>query len=67
MPLYEYRCRACGETFDQLRPAAAADDPADCPAGHYDTVRLLSLFAAPSKGASDIGPAAGCCGGGCCG
>jgi putative FmdB family regulatory protein len=67
MPLYEYRCRACGDTFDRLRPAAAADDPVECPTGHDDTVRLLSLFSAPSTARSESGTATGCCGGGCCG
>jgi len=59
---------------------AAADDPAPCPAGHSDTVRLLPTVAVTgvsSKGFSmpapkpSGGPAGGggggCCGGGCCG
>ncbi len=47
MPRYEFRCRACAaggapETFEVDRPMTAAADPAACPAGHADTVKLLS-------------------------
>ncbi len=42
MPTYEFRCRACGDTFTENRPMAQSSDPATCPAGHPDTVRLLS-------------------------
>jgi putative FmdB family regulatory protein len=70
MPRYEYRCRACGDTFELNRPMAQASQPASCPSGHDDTVKLLSTVAvtgaAPSAGEA---PSAGggCCGGGCCG
>ncbi|MGW6296858.1 FmdB family zinc ribbon protein [Streptomyces sp. NPDC055058] len=56
MPRYEYRCRTCGDTFELSRPMAESSAPAACPAGHDDTVKLLSTVA--------VG---GCCGGGCCG
>lgn len=71
MPLYEFRCRTCDDTFEVRRPMSQAGDPATCPAGHDDAVRLLSVFAsvgAPSGGSS---PApmprmtGGGCGGGC--
>ncbi|MFI1395263.1 zinc ribbon domain-containing protein [Streptomyces sp. NPDC020681] len=68
MPRYEYRCRSCGDTFEVNRPMARSADPASCPEGHEDTVKLLSAVAvggtksapAPSAGGG------GCCGGGCC-
>ena len=64
---YEYRCRACGATFEERRSMAAADAPAVCPEGHADTTRLLSVFA--STGGANPGPApstgGGCCGGAC--
>ncbi|MFF5634665.1 zinc ribbon domain-containing protein [Streptomyces sp. NPDC012825] len=70
MPRYEYRCRTCGDTFELSRPMAESSDPAACPAGHDDTVKLLSAVAvggsaaaAPAQG----GGGGGCCGGGCCG
>ncbi|NMB75950.1 MAG: zinc ribbon domain-containing protein [Myxococcales bacterium] len=31
MPLYEYRCPACGERFELLRSASERDDEAQCP------------------------------------
>ncbi|NML49326.1 zinc ribbon domain-containing protein [Streptomyces sp. R302] len=71
MPRYEYRCRTCGDTFELSRPMAESSDPAACPAGHDDTVKLLSAVAVGGSAASSQAPAAsgggGCCGGGCCG
>lgn len=68
MPLYEYRCRACGQTFERLRPASEADAPAACDDGHDDTTRLLSLIAAPRTSSAGPAPGSGtCCGGTCCG
>ncbi|MET9722441.1 FmdB family zinc ribbon protein [Streptomyces zaomyceticus] len=74
MPRYEFRCRTCGDTFELSRPMAESSDPASCPAGHDDTVKLLSAVAV---GGSATAPAAapapsgggggGCCGGGGCG
>ncbi|MFJ9909058.1 zinc ribbon domain-containing protein [Streptomyces sp. NPDC101152] len=72
MPRYEYRCRSCGDTFEVNRPMVRSSDPATCPAGHEDTVKLLSTVAV---GGTASAPAAapqragggGCCGGGCCG
>ncbi|HWL44354.1 MAG TPA: zinc ribbon domain-containing protein [Ilumatobacter sp.] len=69
MAVYEYRCRTCDDTFEQRRPMTAAGDPAECPQGHTDTVRLLSMFARAGVAAGVAAPAAsgggGCCGGGC--
>lgn len=53
----------------------AAGDPADCPRGHADTVKLLSTVALAGRASTRpagvaAGPpagAGGCCGGGCCG
>ncbi len=72
MPRYEFRCRACGDTFEVERPMSSASEPASCPSGHDDTVKLLTTArvsvgggsAAPSSAPSGGG---GCCGGGCCG
>jgi putative FmdB family regulatory protein len=75
MPRYDIRCRSCGATFEVQRSMATADDPAQCPNGHDDTVRLLPTIAvtgiaaggspAPAP-APSAGGGGGCCGGGCC-
>ncbi|MFM9441787.1 FmdB family zinc ribbon protein [Streptomyces acidiscabies] len=68
MPRYEYRCRTCGDTFELSRPMAESSAPADCPAGHGDTVKLLSTVAVGGTAAAPkSGGGGGCCGGGCCG
>jgi putative FmdB family regulatory protein len=66
VPRYDFRCRTCGDTFEVSRPMAEASEPAACPGGHDDTVRLLSTVAvtgASSGGGS--GGGGGCCGGAC--
>ncbi len=71
MATYEYRCRACGTTFEMRRAMADSDAPAPCPEGHLDTTRLLSVFASVSGGAGPAPSApmpsggGGCCGGAC--
>ncbi|MER7764954.1 zinc ribbon domain-containing protein [Streptomyces sp. NPDC097619] len=68
MPRYEYRCRTCGDTFELNRPMAESSAPAACPAGHDDTVKLLSAVAVGGTAAAPARPAGGgCCGGGGCG
>jgi putative FmdB family regulatory protein len=71
MPRYEYRCRACGSTFEVTRPMSESSAPCACPEGHDDTVKLLSAVAVGgiSTGAGP-GPGPGgfaASGGGCCG
>jgi len=67
MPRYEYRCRACGDTFEVNRPMSEASVKTACPAGHDDTVKLLSTIALTGRGGSaPAGPPSGG-GGGCCG
>ena len=71
MPRYEFRCRECSDVFEVNRPMSASGDPADCPAGHTDTVKLLSTvaLAGARAGAAARAPVpaggGGCCGGGC--
>ena len=73
MPRYDFRCRQCSTTFEVDRPMAAAGDPAPCPGGHTDTVKLLSTVALGGRAGAGRPPVAaapgggGCCGGGCCG
>lgn len=71
MPRYDFRCRECADTFTVTRPMAQAGDPAECPAGHGDTVKLLTTVAVGGLAGSGRAPApvggggGGCCGGGC--
>ncbi len=62
MPVYEFRCRTCDATFDERRPMADADEPAACPLGHGNAVRLLPVFATTGLASQ---PASGGCGGNC--
>jgi putative FmdB family regulatory protein len=77
MPRYDYRCRACGETFEVLRSMTSVE-PVTCPGGHDDTTKLLPTVALTGRGALAQasgrglgGPAptsragGGCCGGAC--
>ncbi|GAA3227132.1 FmdB family zinc ribbon protein [Nonomuraea helvata] len=66
MPRYDFRCRACGSTFEVSRPMSASNDPASCPEGHDDTVKLLSTVSMTGGAAAPKASGGGCCGGGCC-
>jgi putative FmdB family regulatory protein len=70
MPVYEYLCRTCDTRFEARRPVSESGSPIDCPDGHGDTTRLLSVFASvgrsqayPTRDARGGGP--GSCGAGC--
>jgi len=59
MPIYEYRCKACGHVFEMFRGIRDEDDDVICPACHKGAVeRLLSLFssAGASSQESSCGP-----------
>ena len=66
MPRYEFRCRACGDTFLVTRPMSESGAPAACPQGHDDTVKLLSTVAVGRRasGPSSSAPPAALGGGG---
>lgn len=67
MPLYEYYCKTCGDTFEKLRPVQAATATAECPSGHDGATRTLTLFATVGKATEQVsGMGGGCCGGGGC-
>lgn len=73
MPRYDYRCRACGDTFEVTRSITADTTGTVCPQGHEDTVKLLSTIALTGRSATGVaaptrlGGSAGGGGGGCCG
>jgi putative FmdB family regulatory protein len=71
VPRYEYRCRACGDTFELSRPMSEAGAPCRCPQGHDDTVKLLSTVAVGGRAGAGkpagAGGGGGCACGGACG
>lgn len=72
VPRYDFRCRDCASTFEVTRPMSASGQPAPCPDGHVDTVKLLTTVAVGGLAGTGGTPAparagGGCCGGGCCG
>lgn len=65
MPTYAYKCRACAEEFELARPMSESADLARCPAGHDDTVKLLTTVALAGRSAGPATSGGGCCGGAC--
>jgi len=71
MPIFSYRCRACGEKFSTL--VNAGETPLCKACASDDLERQLSLIAAPAKGGDPApalaacgAPMEACCGGGSC-
>ena len=53
MPVYEFRCEACGELFERKLSVAERNTPGACPkCGADEAERVMSGFfcAAPTKG-----------------
>jgi putative FmdB family regulatory protein len=66
MPLYEFKCRSCGSTFEDLIRNAADEAAAACPTcGAKEAQRLLSAAALGFVGVSGAATASGGGGGGC--
>jgi putative FmdB family regulatory protein len=66
MPLYEYYCADCHTKFEALRSMSQADESIAC--RHCDslhTSRVVSLFAAVSRGSDGQTQAVAGTGGGC--
>lgn len=69
MPMFEYRCTDCGQTFESF---VTAERKAECPGCHG--VNLAKLLSSPGMVGAGTGrseparpPAAGACGMGTCG
>lgn len=63
MPIYEYRCRACGHQFEDLRSTGESDETLDCQkCAAPKAERLLSLFSTTGLGKDGAGPSGGSCG-----
>lgn len=55
MPIYEFRCRKCGETFEAIRPMGDTGSSLACPqCGAKAPVKQPSTFAA-AAGCSSAG------------
>ena len=68
MPIYEYRCRACGKDFEKY--VHGPSTTVACPGcDGADVSRKLSVFGLRSDGGlvSSMPSGGGCCGGGGCG
>lgn len=63
MPLYEYRCRECGERFEVLQRMGQGGEELTCPrCGEARPERVLSTFASTTGGGRETAaPAGGCC------
>jgi putative FmdB family regulatory protein len=67
MPIYEYLCADCSDTFEELVSASNAES-VRCPeCGGSTVTKLLSSFAAPRPVGATVGGGGGggCCGGSC--
>jgi len=63
MPIYEYVCLDCHETFELMRPMKDADAPVKCRKCESANIsRMLSVFFAQSGGRVVAGGNSGCAG-----
>ena len=63
MPIYEYRCQTCGDTFEKFLPSMTARQDFSCPAcGSAQIKRAISLFARSGAASGGGGQAAPNCG-----
>ncbi|OGW62395.1 MAG: hypothetical protein A2V83_08375 [Nitrospirae bacterium RBG_16_64_22] len=63
MPIYEYRCQACGNEFEKLILGSSGGDGVSCPScGGSDVAKKLSVFAAATSSSSPphSSPSSGC-------
>ena len=56
MPIYEFRCPSCGQTFELRRPLSRASDTAACPDCQTESERILSRVARVSRGGAEGDP-----------
>ncbi len=67
MPIYEYHCRHCGKSFEDLVRLGTPDEQIECPHCHQRRAhRLLSVFSGQTGQGSRLvaSSAAGSCGDG---
>ncbi len=65
LPIYEFKCRACGEAFEAIRPLGDSGADLECPAcGAASPEKQISVFAASTGGTGSAGSSRGSCGAG---
>jgi putative FmdB family regulatory protein len=63
MPIYEYRCQVCGDTFEKFLPSMNSRQDFSCPAcGSAQIKRAISWFARSGAASGGGGLAAPNCG-----
>lgn len=68
MPIYEFRCNACGHRFEKLCPMGENGANIDCPKCKTGRPhRVMSSFSAKSTGDAGFSGPAAAGGGGCAG
>jgi putative FmdB family regulatory protein len=73
MPLYEYKCEACGTITEVLEKSYQSNMVGHCPQCDKERTftKLFSVFAAPAAKFKNVGvcgePRGSCGGGGACG
>ncbi|MCP4896987.1 MAG: zinc ribbon domain-containing protein [bacterium] len=61
MPVYEYRCQKCAETFSRLQNLNSAAKDVRCPSCESARVeRILSVFASGTSSTASTGNPATC-------
>jgi putative FmdB family regulatory protein len=62
MPLYEFDCLTCGQSFEKLVRSAAAVTEVVCPiCGQPHIQKKMSVFASTNKGDRSISTSAAAC------
>jgi putative FmdB family regulatory protein len=63
MPLYEYRCKTCGQVFEKMMRWSEADHAPACPhCQSGETQKKVSTFASMNSGSLGSSSASSSCG-----
>ncbi|MCP4631311.1 MAG: zinc ribbon domain-containing protein [candidate division Zixibacteria bacterium] len=63
MPIYEFKCKQCGNVFEELRSLSKHDEKAECPSCKAGAEKMMSCCA-PTPGSSLVTPGGSCGGSG---
>ena len=65
MPMYEYRCKSCGNKLEKIRRLSERDAAAECPVCGAEAERVASTFALGGGGPARTSPPASGSSGNC--